>query len=129
MPYKDLNKKRLKEFIYYHDNTERVLSNKREARKRIKYHYILVDIKRRCTNSNRDDYKYYGGRGIKCFLTEEEIKFIWDRDNASQMKRPSIDRKNTNGNYELDNCQFIEFSANIAKRNREQKGVKKNGTK
>ena len=77
---------------------------------------VYWDIKQRCTNSKRDNYKYYGKRGIKCLITEDQIKFLWYRDKAYFMKIPSIDRKDNNGNYTLDNCQFIEQSENTKKR-------------
>ena len=79
----------------------------------------LHQIKQSCNNSNNKAYKYYGGRGIKCLITEEEIKKLWYRDKAYKMKRPSIDRIDNDGNYEYNNCQFIEFSKNISKRNKQ----------
>ncbi len=39
--------------------------------------------------------------------------WLWIRDKAGKMKRPSIDRINSGGNYTLNNCRFIELSANI----------------
>ena len=77
--------------------------------------------KTRCNNKNHINYKNYGGRGIKCLLTKEDIKYLWFRDKAYLLKRPSIDRKNNNGNYTLKNCRFIELSKNISRAN---KGVK-----
>lgn len=71
----------------------------------------------RCTNPNNSHYKYYGAKGIKFLLTKEEIKELWFRDKACKMVRPSIDRKDNDGNYEYGNCRFIEFSENVIKRN------------
>ena len=53
----------------------------------------------------------YGKRGIKCFLTMAQVKFLWFRDKAFLLKKPSIDRKN-GGNYILRNCRFIELKEN-----------------
>lgn len=78
----------------------------------IKYH----SCKNRCQNKNNTRYKRYGGRGIKFLLTQEDIKKVWFRDNASKMKSPSIDRINNNGHYEPKNIRFVEFAENSRKR-------------
>lgn len=75
-------------------------------------HYY--DAKRRCTKSNRKDYPRYGGKGIKFLMTSEDFKFLWFRDKAYEMTKPSIDRINNKGNYELSNCRFIENVENTA---------------
>jgi hypothetical protein len=40
---------------------------------------------------------------------------LWFRDKAYLMRHPSIDRIDSNGNYELNNCQFIEMKRNRVK--------------
>lgn len=74
----------------------------------------LERIKQRCNNPKNDSYKNYGGRGIKCLITEEEVKELWFRDKASEMKKPSIDRIDNDGDYTFDNCRFIEMSENTS---------------
>lgn len=66
----------------------------------------------RCENKNVVNYKRYGGKGIKFLLTIEEIKILWFRDKSYLLHKPSLDRKNSLGNYEFSNCRFIEFSEN-----------------
>ena len=76
-------------------------------------------IRRRCNNPKCKDYKYYGLRGIKCLITKEELKYLWFRDKAYEMKKPSIDRKENNGDYELSNCQYMELTKNSEKRGKQ----------
>ena len=84
---------------------------------RTKYPWKVVykAIKQRCENKNRKDYKSYGAKGVKALLTVDELKFLWFRDKAYEMKQPSVDRINDNGNYELSNCQFLEQDKNFQK--------------
>lgn len=72
-------------------------------------------LKERCINLKSKNYKYYGGRGIKCLITEKEIKELWFRDKAYELKRPSIDRIDNDGNYIFNNCQFLEMKINSGK--------------
>lgn len=72
--------------------------------------------RQRCNNENHVGYKNYGGRGIKCLILVEGVKFLWFRDKAYLMKYPTIDRIDNDGNYTLNNCQFIEKSENVKKR-------------
>lgn len=72
----------------------------------------FFSAKARCINPNNDHYNSYGSRGIKFLLTKEEIKELWFRDEAYNLKQASIDRKDNDGNYELSNCQFIEMEEN-----------------
>ena len=63
--------------------------------------------KSRCRNGK------YAKRGVRFLLTMEEVEFMWVRDEAWKLKRPSIDRKDSKGHYEFYNCRFIERLANI----------------
>lgn len=63
-------------------------------------------------------YYRYGGRGIECRITEEELKELWFQDKAYEMDQPSIDRIDNDGHYEYSNCRFIELEENICRQKR-----------
>lgn len=79
---------------------------------RFPWYRTYKDAKQRCLDKNHKNYKYYGKKGVKFFITLQEIKALWFRDKAYKMKVPSIDRIDTYGNYVLENCRFIELSEN-----------------
>ena len=101
--------------IYRQNNKIKIAKRKKEHHKKYPLKRIFMQIKDRCNNTKRKDYKYYGGRGIQCLITEKEIKKLWFRDKAYLMKRPSIDRRDNDGDYCLENCRFIEQSLNSKK--------------
>ena len=72
----------------------------------------LTGIKTRCNNHNSAIWKYYGGKGVRCLLTLSEVRSMWARDAAQAMRRPSIDRIDPSGHYEVANCRFIEQAEN-----------------
>lgn len=65
-------------------------------------------IRKRCTCKSTSSFKRYGARGIKNFLTAEQVKQLWFRDKAYLMADPTVDRINSDGNYILENCRFLE---------------------
>ena len=87
----------------------------KEYHKKFPWKRVFNNIKQRCNNLNEPAYKDYGGRGIKCLITEKEIKKLWFRDKAWKLKQPSIDKIDNNGNYTFKNCRFIEKSLNSSK--------------
>jgi hypothetical protein len=77
--------------------------------KNIKIYLVWKGIKNRCTNQNNKDYKHYGLRGIT--ITEQwlsyDVFYNWAIDNGYK-EGLQIDRFNNDGNYEPDNCRFVE---------------------
>jgi hypothetical protein len=76
---------------------------------------VLGTIRHRCESPKFIGYKYYGGKGIKNFLTLGDLNLLWVRDGADQMKRPTIDRRHSSLDYAPQNCQFIEHADNVRK--------------
>ena len=117
------NKKEIlsKQKDYYEENKELILAKElirtRIYRKIKKPWFTSFDkANSRCNNPKQLGYSSYGGRGIKLLMTLDDFEFLWKRDNASKMKRPSIDRINPDGDYELSNCRFLELSENVKRR-------------
>ena len=75
--------------------------------------------RRRC--QNKFDTAYYHYKHFTFALTMEEIKTLWIRDNANNMKHPSIDRKDSLIGYNFKNCRFIEHSLNSSLANQSTK--------
>ncbi|MHA1753200.1 MAG: hypothetical protein ACTSYZ_12625 [Candidatus Helarchaeota archaeon] len=82
---------------------------------------FLQAARSRCECKSNVSYIDYGFLGIQCLLTEQEIKKLWFRDKAYEMKQPSLDRKDALFHYTYNNCQFIEFTENVKRAKKFQK--------
>jgi hypothetical protein len=64
-------------------------------------------MRSRCRNPNNQDYLNYGSRGITvCERWLESFENFYADMGDPPTKDYSIDRKNSNGNYDPDNCQW-----------------------
>jgi 5-methylcytosine-specific restriction endonuclease McrA len=124
--YRDNNKDKIKNInkVYYEDNKESIkikgkiyqkenphifIKSAKKYRKNNPWMSFYLGAKGRCENKNVPSYKYIGERGILFLLTKKDIKFLWLRDRASELKRPALSRKNRAENYTIENCKFIEL--------------------
>ena len=72
---------------------------------------IYQHILGRCTDENDPAYSYYGGRGIRvCQEWEESFSKFWEDMNEGYNDTLTIDRIDTNKNYNKDNCRWATKS-------------------
>lgn len=102
---------------YYKKHKKKLDKKHKRYIKKNKWLLHYQNAKTRCNNKKQNSYKYYGAKGIKMLLTIKNAKYLWFRDKAYLMKKPSIDRKNNKGDYELSNCRFIELKNNVGRNN------------
>lgn len=71
---------------------------------------IWLNMKTRCYNKNNNYYEYYGRRGIKiCNEWRDSFQafYDWAMENGYQ-DGLTIDRVDTNSNYEPSNCRWTD---------------------
>ena len=78
--------------------------------KRNPWNRHLDGARKRCKGGGK--YAHYKKMGIECHLTGADIKFLYIRDIAHELKEPSLDRINAKKDYTRENCRFIEFQEN-----------------
>lgn len=74
-----------------------------------KLKYVYRAMKNRCNNKKTDNFKNYGGRGIKlCEEWERNSKAFYDWAIKNGYKEGlQIDRINVDGDYCPENCRFV----------------------
>jgi len=73
---------------------------------------LIGNIKARCTNPNCKEYKYYGGRGIKCEFTGDEL-YSWIIVKEIDPRGLQIHRIDNDSNYILNNIEFLDRFVHI----------------
>ena len=64
------------------------------------------NMKQRCLNPNRSNYKYYGGRGITVCTSWYRFESFF-KDMGERPLGCSLERLDVNGNYTLENCSWV----------------------
>ena len=98
---------------YYYNNRDSVLQKVKDRTENKPWYKTWNSVHHRCNDKTHSNYKRYGAVGIKNLMSANDFKTLWFRDKAYNMKRPSIDRIDTSGNYELSNCRYLELPDNI----------------
>lgn len=96
-------------------------SNLKHGMRNTSEYQIWINMRRRCRDPNCEVYKDYGGRGIKvCDEWNESFETFYRDVGPRPSKEHSLDRKNTNGDYEPNNCRWAtwEEQANNRRNNR-----------
>ena len=75
-----------------------------------KFYQTWYDMKRRCYDIKRRDYKWYGGKGIT--LCEEWLdpKVFIDWCEETYVEGMTLDRIDVDKNYQPDNCRWVDMS-------------------
>ena len=89
---------------------------------RTKIYSVYANIKYRCYNPNHHEFHNYGGKGVVVcneWLGDNGFSNFYEWALSNGYKEGlTIDRLNSDGNYEPNNCQWITRSENTIKSNK-----------
>lgn len=93
--------------------------------KKTKFYRVWRGMKTRCYNSNDKDYKYYGKKGIGVCKRWKDNYLTFKNWALANGYKPglTIDRIDSEGNYEPHNCQWITNAENARKAQLEKHGI------
>ena len=84
-------------------------NNQKKIRHGLRYHRLYKiwnGMVQRCINSKDTGYKNYGAKGIKVCARWHDVKNFIEDMYPSYQEGLTLDRENSNGNYEPSNCRW-----------------------
>lgn len=70
---------------------------------------VWKSMRKRCNNPRCQDFPNYGGRGIRVCARWDSFKLFWNDMGPTYTPGLSLDRQDTNGNYEPGNCRWASW--------------------
>ena len=64
-------------------------------------------MRQRCKNPNHHAYRYYGGKGVSVYERWDSFE-VFIKDMGAKPEGTTLDRINSEGNYEPDNCRWAK---------------------
>ncbi len=74
----------------------------------------------RCKNPNHIHFKYYGGRNIKVCDRWLVFELFYEDMESTWFPGATIDRIDNDGDYTLENCQWLSLKDNVKKANQKR---------
>lgn len=83
----------------------------RQGQSRTRLYRCWYQMIQRCLHPNNSRFRFYGGRGIRVNPEWQDFSIFakWAQDNGHQ-DHLTLDRKDTNGDYEPSNCRWASRS-------------------
>lgn len=89
-------------------NLEKLSERAKHNMSKTKLYKIWSCMKYRCNSGNYPQKKYYKEKGIKLYELWNDFNNFYEWAKDKYFEGSSIDRINTNGNYEPKNCRFVD---------------------
>ena len=114
-----------------HCSARMTARNTTHGKRHTRLYAVWCDMKARCLNPNNTSYKDYGGRGIS--ICREWMQFEnfydWATTTGYNPDAPfgecTLDRINTNGNYEPNNCRWVSMKVQASNRRKPVRNLSK----
>lgn len=93
-----------------------------DGMKHPRLHDIWCNMRQRCNSPQNPAYRWYGSKGVSVCSQWDDYAVFRDWAMSSGYRDDlTIDRKDSSGNYEPNNCQWITRVENSAKMQRDKR--------